>query len=362
MDSDAPAPYLLKLSAVILSQARQDYLARGNTDQAKVATDLGRYLAHEITSEKKAGAVGTGLGLAGLAWLASKANTGVPHLAKHLTHHHGANEAWNLSGYGGTKLAPHVNEYGVPDIGFIDFKARLQAMPGSGLNFKSQVPHLTQDKRAGVPGQVGDIQRKLQAGLAASLNLAVEEFTNAPAADTDGIKVAAATVAEALSYSGAQLDGVIGAGPMYPARQITITTAGATPAHAPATAVIKGKDAQGKSIMETVVVSQIAGVATSTKYFASVRVIDLPAADGVGATLAFGTGAKAGLSRKVRVRAGLALIHKEIVDGAELAPPTGVLEDSTLAPPYGSYTPAAAFDAAHDQCIVYEQDNRLARF
>jgi hypothetical protein len=107
------------------------------------------------------------------------------------------------------------------------------------------------------------------------------------AAATAGLRAATATVASPVTLTSADL---LDAGEaliaIYP-RRITFTTAGVTPADAPADVDIVGT-LDGAPVSETLVLSQIAGVATSVNAYESITSLDFPAADGTAATIAIG--------------------------------------------------------------------------
>jgi hypothetical protein len=153
---------------------------------------------------------------------------------------------------------------------------------GSGL-FSKEGPdkaHLLQ-QTGGLAAEVKDVRDDILKVLTPMAAIAVEEFTNPALAVANAIKLAIATVAAPVTYSGAQLDGSVGVGVMSPPRNITILTAGVTPADAPATAVINGTDIDGKALSETITVAQTNTTAVGVKAFAKVTSIVLPAADGV---------------------------------------------------------------------------------
>lgn len=138
-------------------------------------------------------------------------------------------------------------------------------------------------------------------------------------------------------------------------RQLVFTTAGTTPADAPATALITGVDAAGNVQTETVTLAQTATTATSTKFFAGFSSIAYPAGDGTGATVAIGfVDTTIGLSKKVKTRAGLTGAIREIYDGSVVT--NGTLTAAASALPFGSYTPNAAPNGVHDYCLYYEYD------
>jgi hypothetical protein len=226
---------------------------------------------------------------------------------------------------------------------------------GSGLlsTQGARLPHLVRG-RGGLAGEIGDLREDLVGQLTALAAFTVDEFTNPPAADPDAIKLAVATVAAATTYSGTALNGVVGAGTLSPPRNVTVTTAGATPADAPASATFNGTDVNGDSISETIVVAQTATIALGVKAFAKVTSIVLPAADGVAATLAFGFGDLMGLSKPIKTRAGLTDLLREIEAGALVT--TGVVTTTAAGLPNGTYLPATVADGANDYAVYYEYD------
>lgn len=167
---------------------------------------------------------------------------------------------------------------------------------GSGLfsTHRQRHPHLTRGF-GGVAGEVGDLRLDIYEELGSLTALLVEEYTNPPGTAAPGtavLKAATATVVSVVTLTPAS--GLLAAGvamlAVWP-RQITFTTAGATPADAPANAVITGLDPYGVSQTETVTLSQTAATATSTKYWSGITSIVYPAADGTGATIAIGIAA-----------------------------------------------------------------------
>lgn len=234
-------------------------------------------------------------------------------------------------------------------------------MSGSGL-FSNQRPdrqHLVTGKR-GVAGEVDDLRGDVASVLLPLVAVTVEEFVDPAAADVDGIKTAAATIAAATTYAAADLNGAVGNAEMVPPRNVTVTTAGGTAADAPATAVITGRvrDSKGNLIAQTdtITVSQTAGTAAGDVAFSIVDSIALPAADGTGATLAFGFGAVLGLSKPLISRAGAEAVLMEIEEGSVLAADavTGTFVDAETAAPNGTYAPSTVPDASNDYAVYYE--------
>lgn len=181
--------------------------------------------------------------------------------------------------------------------------------------------------------------------------LVQETFTDVAAADPDAIVEALATVASAVVLSGDDLDGVIGAGEISPPRNITITTAGGTPADAPATATITGLAVDGSAQTETINVGQTATTVAGAKAFAYVESISMPAADGTDATLTFGIGNVIGLSSKLRDVGGVVGIVKEVANATVVT--NGVFVLPATSGPFGTYAPNTAPNGTNDYAIVY---------
>lgn len=186
---------------------------------------------------------------------------------------------------------------------------------------------------------------------AVQIPLRQETYTNLAAADDDAIKTAIASVASTVTYSGAALNGAIGAGAISPPRNITVTTAGSTPADAPATATITGTAIDGSAQTDTINVGQTATTVAGTKAFAAVTSIALSAGDGTGATLAFGTGNVIGLDSKLRDVGGVAGIVKEVANATVVTNGTFVLPATSG--PFGTYAPNSAPNGTNDYAIVY---------
>lgn len=180
-----------------------------------------------------------------------------------------------------------------------------------------------------------------------------ETFTNVAAADADSIKTSVASIASPVTYSGSALNGVIGAGAISPPRNITITTAGATPADAPATATITGTAADGSVQTEVINVGQTATTVAGAKAFASVVSIALSAGDGTGATLTFGTGNVLGLSSKLRDVGGVAAAAVLVEVEAGVVVTTGTFVLPATSGPFGTYAPATVPNGTNDYAVVY---------
>lgn len=188
--------------------------------------------------------------------------------------------------------------------------------------------------------------------LAAVRPIDVMEFQNPAAASAVGLRAATASVAAAstatlLSAGTDELD--------VAARQIVFTTAGTTPADAPATAVITGQDWEGNVQTETVTLAQTATTATSTKCFRGTDLeITFPAGDGTGATIAIGWGAKLGLKFKPKVRQGSVMVVQEYEAGSRVV--TGTFVIPATEGPFGTYSPSNAANGSRDYVLFVERD------
>lgn len=186
---------------------------------------------------------------------------------------------------------------------------------GSGLfsDQRAYLAHLVRG-RGGLSGELDDLRKDVTQELAPLVALTLDEFTNPAAADAAGLKIATATVASEVTVTSFLAPG-LAALAEHP-RQVSFTTAGVTPADAPATALVTGKNVKGIVQSETVTLSQIAGSASTTKYYSDLDSVVYPAADGAAATVAIGFGASIGLSKPLKSRAGLAAVLLEIMDGS----------------------------------------------
>lgn len=218
---------------------------------------------------------------------------------------------------------------------------------GSGLFSKDgpAVPHL--DK-----GEVADLRRDVKKALLPQAAITVDEFTNPGTSGAANLKAATATVAAPVTLQKSDLLSggltILAAG----ARNLLFTTAGGTAADAPATATITGKGPNGEAQTETVNLAQTAAAATGVKLWSDITSIAYPAADGTGATVAIGVGKAMYLTKKPKVRAGLATPIKEVVAGAVVT--NGVLDATNQ-----SYTPSTGQDGSNDYAVFYEYDATL---
>jgi len=225
---------------------------------------------------------------------------------------------------------------------------------GSGLLTKEKplVPHLAHAGK-----EVGDLRRDVERALAPIRARGIVEYVDPAAAAADSVITAGAGITSQLTEQEllpADMDGALGADLVY-ARQLTVTTGGATPAESPASMLVEGLDAQDKAISETLTLSQAAGTDTTAKYYKRFTKLTLPAGTGTGATFTMGHAAPLGLPYPPKARAGGVdlLWEKESTLGVVA---TGAITDAATDEPYGAYTPATAADGAEDYAIEYEYD------
>jgi len=217
---------------------------------------------------------------------------------------------------------------------------------GSGL-FSTQharLPHLITGQ-GGIAGEIADLRADLNQVLSPLAAVAIDEFTNAAAAGAADLEAAVATTVAPRTVT-TFLAGGVAKLAAYP-RNLTFTTAGATPADAPATAVVTGTY-RGTAQTETVTIAQTATIATGLKPFSTVTSVAYAAADGTAATISIGVGAGLGTSQIPKSRAGLVAPTREIAVGVVVT--TGALTA------VGLYTPAAAPDGVKDYAVYYEYD------
>lgn len=210
----------------------------------------------------------------------------------------------------------------------------------------------------GVAGEIADLRDDIKRDFLANAAIAVEEFVDAAAADPNGIKTSIASAATAQSYSGAALNGVVGAGVMSPPRNITITTT----LHADIDAVdvlVTGLDVNGDEVTDTITLTDGGGATdVGTVAFAQVTQVDIPAQSGTGGALEIGFGDVIGLGKPLVSRAGAPVVTLEIEDGTVLAADavTGTFVDAATVGPNGTYEPATVPDGSVDYALHYEYD------
>lgn len=181
-----------------------------------------------------------------------------------------------------------------------------------------------------------------------------ETWTNPAAADPNGIVTSFASSASEDVRSGAELNGVVGAGVMSPPRNITITTT----SHANIDAVevvIVGTDINGDAATDTITLTDGGGATdVGAVCFRTVTSVTIPAQGGTNGALEVGFGSLIGLSHKIKVRHTVPVVLFEIANGSKVT--NGVFASPTTSPPYGSYAPNTIPDASIDYEIKYEVD------
>ncbi len=223
---------------------------------------------------------------------------------------------------------------------------------GSGLFINKPVQERF-TRPGGVRGEIGDLRKDLSA-FSVVAAVTVDEFIDPLASGAATLLAAAATVAAIVALGPGDLTAPTIADMLLSPRQLVFTTAGATPADAPADVVIVGTDAQGEDISETLVLAQTAADVSTVNYYATIESITYPAADGTAATVAIGTSANLGLRQVLKTRAGGGALLTEIAAGVVVA--TGAVIVAATAAPYGAYTPSTVPDGAVDYAVYYEFD------
>lgn len=222
-------------------------------------------------------------------------------------------------------------------------------------------PHLVQRGKSGIAGEVADLRADTEEGfryMEATLQpLVLEEFTNLLAADTDGLKTAAASANTIQAFTSADWNGVQGDDEMVPPRNVTLTTSTHADIDAVAVVVVgRVRDDRGELIAQTDTINLTDGGGATdagTKAFAFVDSVTIPAQGGSGGTVAIGFGVLVGLSHKIRVAAGLPLRVLQVTAGAAVT--NGTFASTA---PNGTWSPATAADAANDYAILYVADLR----
>lgn len=197
---------------------------------------------------------------------------------------------------------------------------------GSGL-FSTQFakkPHLLQ-AAGGIASEIKDLRDDLANELAPMAAIAVEELTNVAASDTAGLHIAAASTLAAQTISTFVAGGVTALA-AYP-RSVKFTTAGVTPSDVPATALVTGKGANGAVISETVSLAQTATSVETVKCYSSLTSVVYAVGQGTAGTVAIGLGVKLGLANKLKARASVSGLIREIVGGAVAQVPADIAVD-----------------------------------
>lgn len=223
---------------------------------------------------------------------------------------------------------------------------------GSGLfaDKNPQKEHLLRGS-GGLAAEIADVRQDVKETFAPLASITVEEWTNPAAASATGLLGAQACTLATQTYDTSDFTG---SGVLTYPRLISITTAGNTPADAPATCALTGEDIDGNVITETVNVPQTATTAYSTKVFKKLTGAAFSAGQGTDATCSIGFGAGIGLSKTPKSRAGAVAALVEISAGTVIAAPTGTITAPATNPPYGLYTPSSAPNGTNDYALYYE--------
>jgi hypothetical protein len=216
----------------------------------------------------------------------------------------------------------------------------MSGSSGSGLFSKmiARLAHLLPGH--GLPGEIVDVRKDVAAVFKPMKAVTIEEYLAPPGVLPVSVMAVTASLTTAVTYT--RQTGVTSA-VISPPRNINATTAGTTPTHASPAVTIKGLDAQGNIISETLPATNTgAGIVTGVKCFAQILSVSMTAGSGTDATISIGTDLVIGLSQTPKLRAGLALplITREVVDGGVVT--TGALTLPATNPPFGAYTPATA--------------------
>ncbi len=166
---------------------------------------------------------------------------------------------------------------------------------GAGIfrRMKDKLDHLI-NPGGGLSGEIFDLRKDIANELGVLAGFVAEEWTNLPGTAAPGaavLRVATATVAAPTTVLPAALLDPGEAMLLAHPRPLTFTTAGTTPADAPANVVITGTDMNGAVQSETLALAQTAAAVTSTKAYKTITSLAFPAADGTGATVAIGIAA-----------------------------------------------------------------------
>ncbi len=168
---------------------------------------------------------------------------------------------------------------------------------GAGIfrRMKDKIDHLV-NPGGGLSGEIFDLRQDLVKELGVLAGFVSEEWTNLPGTAAPGAAVLRAATATVAAPSTVLAAGLLAAGLAMLAnqpRQLTFTTAGTTPADAPANVVITGTDQNGTSQTETLVLAQTAAAVTSVKFYKTITSLVFPAGDGTGGTVSVGIAAAA---------------------------------------------------------------------
>jgi hypothetical protein len=201
-------------------------------------------------------------------------------------------------------------------------------------------------KEHGVAREVQDLRTDLATILGQLVALTVDEFTTPATASNNAVKTSFATSTTAQAYSGAALNGAVGATKMPIPRNITVTAA-ANGGGYTGSVTVKGLR-NGVVVTEAIAITASSTVA-GVKMFDSVTELDLVGQPDALGSIQVGFGVVLGLSQPVLARAGGAILVRENMDGT--IPTAGAISQINQ-----SYTPNTAPNAAHNYAVYYEVD------
>lgn len=229
-------------------------------------------------------------------------------------------------------------------------------MAGSGLSapplYGATNPNLM--RPGGKRGEILKERQDFNRALGPLAAITVQEFTNPAAAGAADLRVATATVASATVVQGADLLAAGVAKLLACPRNLTFTTAGTTPANAPASCTIVGTDINNNDQTETVALATTGAAVAGVKAWKTVKSLSFTAAGGTAATVSVGVGTVFALEKPIKMRAGLAFLMFEVAVGVVVT--TGTVVAAATAGGNGTYSPATAPNGTNDYAIYYEAD------
>lgn len=199
----------------------------------------------------------------------------------------------------------------------------------------------------GMAAEVADVRKDIAAVLGALAGIAVDEYTDMVATAVNAIKTTIATSTSIASYTGAGLNGAVGAAAIVGGRNVSVTAAANVGGYT-GNATFTGLDMKGAVQTEAVAITASSTV-LGVKVFKSITSISLPAQPDALGSLQFGIGKAMWLQQTPLARAGAALPIKEITAGA--VPTAGTIDVTNR-----SYTPNQAQDGSKDFAVFYELD------
>lgn len=223
--------------------------------------------------------------------------------------------------------------------------------PGSGLfsSAKPVKPHLINGP-GGISKEVADVRKDILTTLVALAAIAVEEMDAPAAAANTAFLLSTTTSASPSTLTGAALTGAIGPAAVPYPRNVTVTATAGSSSYA-GSATIKGLDAHGVSISETIAITASTTVA-GKKAFSKVTEIDIPAQLNTSGAISVGTGVALAILTPIKTRTGQTATSqppfRELLDGA-VQGTAGTLDATN-----GTYTPNTAANGTHNYVVYFE--------